>query len=74
MLPAIFIKALRGHLYPTDPRGMKIDLLIAKPQRGAPRAEGDHLHAEMAIERAGRVEIANGEHEMIEMVDGHERI
>ncbi len=53
---------------------MKIDLLIAKPQRGAPRAEGDHLHAEMAIERAGRVEIANGEHEMIEMVDGHERI
>src|SRR3546814_6236528 len=54
------------------PRLVQVDLLPAEGERGAALAEAHDLHAEdPAVEGAGRLDVADGEHEMVDAVDLH---
>jgi hypothetical protein len=50
---------------------VQIDLLPAEHQRLAPGAEGLAPHAQdVAVERDRAVQVGDGQHQMVEMVDG----
>ena len=51
---------------------MEIDLLLTENERLPSRSERDSLHPEDAfVERTSRVDVPNGEDEVIESVDVH---
>jgi hypothetical protein len=51
---------------------VKVDLAGPEGQRGAPGAEGHHVHAEgLGVERDGCLDACHRQHEMIKPVDPH---